>query len=500
MQVVEKELTDLRVMLVDDSPFDRGMIRRELRSEFGVVDLVEVTNQIELDREIESGPFDLVVTDFQIRWTDGMKVLELAKQRWPDCPVIMFTATGNEEIAVQAMKSGLDDYVIKNPHHFVRLRVAARGAIEHARTRTKAAQLEIRLTSLLGHLQVGVFRRKADGTIIEANQAAAKILGYRQPDELVGKSLAGWIKTVVNPDEALHSIRRPMISVELSMTRVDGTVIRVTVTEHMTTGMNGAIQFEGIIEDVTARRKTEDELVRVYDHMAHLARVNTMSEMAAGISHELNQPLSAISNYAAAVQIAMNDKSPGEKTCQDVQQIQDLAYQCGEIIRGLRDFTNRRPRQQNKASIAELVRKTIDMLQFEIRMADVVLSVNMPVSEIVVEGDCIQIQQVLVNLVSNAIESICRNETSDRTLTIDISVNHENLEVRVIDTGTGIPKEVMERLFEPFVTSKPDGTGIGLSISSRIINSHGGELRAWNNDGNGATFHFNLPIESGTCP
>ena len=325
MPAVEKKLKTLRVMLVDDSPFDRGMIRRELRTEFDSVEMVDVTNQVELDREIENGEFDLVVTDFQIRWTDGLQVLELVKQRWPDCPVIMFTATGSEEIAVQAMKSGLDDYVIKNAHHFVRLRVAARGAIEHARTRARAEQLGIRLASLLGHLQVGVFRRKADGTIIEANQAAARIFGYRQPEELVGTTLTSRIKTVVDADEVLHTIKRPMVCAELTINRVDGTDIRVTVTEHMTMEKNGASQLEGIIEDVTARRKTEDELVCVYDHMAHLARVNTMSEMAAGISHELNQPLSAISNYAAAVSIAMSDNSPGEKTCQDVQQIQELA-------------------------------------------------------------------------------------------------------------------------------------------------------------------------------
>ena len=128
----------LHLVLVDDNPDDRLLVARQLQREFTELRITHVANPEDLGAVLEEGGFDVVITDYQLHWTDGLSVLKQIKARYPDCPVIMFTATGNEEIAVEAMKAGLDDYVIKTARHLPRLIAAVRTAIERARERVKA--------------------------------------------------------------------------------------------------------------------------------------------------------------------------------------------------------------------------------------------------------------------------------------------------------------------------------------------------------------------------
>ena len=244
----------LRVLIVDDSPHDRGMVRRELRKEFDNVEIIEVTNDHEFREVVDAAAFDLVITDFHIRWTDGLKVLHAVKKRVPDCPVLMFTATGNEEVAVDAMKAGLDDYIIKNVRHLVRLSAAIRSALDHSQTRVRADRLEDRLASLLSHLRVGVFRRKRDGEIIEANNAAAEILGIDRAADLIGSRITDFVDT--DPI-------RPM-NQEVTAKRTDGTSIWLTINEREV-AENSETLLEGTLEDVTIRRNAEDELRLMQD-------------------------------------------------------------------------------------------------------------------------------------------------------------------------------------------------------------------------------------------
>jgi len=126
---------NLKILIVDDNPEDRALMLRELKREFPNGQFPQVTNARELTEALEAGPLDLVVTDYQLRWTDGITVLQSVNRRLPDCPVIIFTGSGNEEIAVQSMKAGLDDYVLKSPHHYARLASAAHLALERSHQR-----------------------------------------------------------------------------------------------------------------------------------------------------------------------------------------------------------------------------------------------------------------------------------------------------------------------------------------------------------------------------
>src|SRR5881409_3912481 len=159
----------LKILIVDDNPDDRALARRQIDREFPNCQFRQAITAKELTQAIESTRFDLVVTDYQLRWSDGITVLLAVKVRWPDCPVIMFTGSGNEEIAVQAMKAGLDDYVLKSPRHYARLASAVHMALERVKQRRRLRDLETRYQTLFNRVPVGLFCVALDGRIMEAN-------------------------------------------------------------------------------------------------------------------------------------------------------------------------------------------------------------------------------------------------------------------------------------------------------------------------------------------
>src|SRR2546427_11469808 len=168
----------LNILLVDDNPDDRSLVIRKLNQEFPGCQVSEVTDLRQLTLALERGLWDLVVTDYQLRWSDGLRVLTSVKSRWPECPVIMFTGTGSEEIAVQAMKAGLDDYVLKGPKHYARLPAAAHLALERAGQRRALLEAETRYQTVFNDVPVGLFRLARDGRFIDSNAALEDRLPY----------------------------------------------------------------------------------------------------------------------------------------------------------------------------------------------------------------------------------------------------------------------------------------------------------------------------------
>src|SRR2546426_1512910 len=175
----------LNILLVDDNPDDRSLVIRELSEEFPDGQFSQVTDLRQLTLALERGPCDLVVTDYQLRWSDGLKVLMSVKSRWPECPVIMFTGTGSEEIAVQAMKAGLDDYVLKSPKHYARLPAAAVMALDRAKQRRALREAETRYQHLFNRVPVGLFCATPGGRITDANPAMVEMLGYPDREALL---------------------------------------------------------------------------------------------------------------------------------------------------------------------------------------------------------------------------------------------------------------------------------------------------------------------------
>jgi PAS domain S-box-containing protein len=294
----------LRFLLIDDNPQDRLLAIRALEREFSTLEVEEVIKAEDLALALERGQFDLVITDYQLRWSDGLAVLRAIKARYPECPVIMFTNSGSEEVAVEAMKAGLDDYVIKSAKHYIRLALAVRSGWEKTQTKRKVMGLENRLQGLLNQLNVGVFRRRFDGSIVEANPAFFRLLGLDEDAQAQANvSLASFFKSedyaqLLNELKENGQIKKH----EVQLQRADGRVIWVHLNKTLIT-IDGQTIIDGLIEDISDRKRAEEErfhreqefralvenapdIIARFDKELRYVYVNPAVELATGIPPE----------------------------------------------------------------------------------------------------------------------------------------------------------------------------------------------------------------------
>ena len=250
----------------------------------------------------------------------------------------------------------------------------------------------------------------------------------------------------------------------------------------------------GIARDVTERRVTEERLKEHEILLLHASRLSSMGELVAGIAHEINQPLYSILNYAKAVTNTL--EGPREPNLEDVAnwagQILKEATRGGVITKRLRSFVRRTETQCEQASLTAIVRESIDFIAGEARSANVKIQSELEEKLPEVHVDRVQIQQVLVNLMKNAIEALQVQDTNSRNITISTRRVPAGVEVAVADNGPGIPAGQTSDLVEPFFTTKKEGVGLGLAISNTIIEAHEGELSCKTNEWGGATFYFTL--------
>jgi len=263
-------MTDtIRILVIDDEAAIRSLAITVLRQEFPNLHPVEAANALELSQALEGPGFDFVVTDYRLGWSNGIEVLRAVKRRWPDCPVIMVTGSSNEEIAVEAMKAGLDDYVTKSPSHFARLTAAARSVMERARARKEStAQLQLH-TAALQAAANGIILTEPDGTISWVNPAFTALTGYG-PEEVIGKNPR--LLQSGKQDPSFYADLWQTISSgnvwagELINQRKDGTLYHeeMTITPVRDTG--GAIRnYIAIKQDITERKQAHASLTETLD-------------------------------------------------------------------------------------------------------------------------------------------------------------------------------------------------------------------------------------------
>ncbi|HEY9607341.1 MAG TPA: response regulator [Allocoleopsis sp.] len=264
----------LRILIVDDNPHDRILAIRSLEREFPELQVQEVAKAEDLDRALERGDFDVVITDYQLRWSDGLTVFRAIKARFPDCPVIMFTNSGTQEIAVEAMKAGLDDYVLKSSKHYIRLAAAVRLAWKNTEIRRKAAGLENRWQGLLNQLNVGIFRLSEDGALLEANPAFLSLLGLGSLSDSLGRSMESYFQ----PEDyarLLHQLKEKgqIRNDEVQLRRADGASIWVRLSE-TNSRVDGQTIIEGLIEDISDRFLAEQALKASESRFRRLVAAN----------------------------------------------------------------------------------------------------------------------------------------------------------------------------------------------------------------------------------
>ncbi len=338
-----------------------------------------------------------------------------------------------------------------------------------------------------------------DGTITSWNAAAERIYGFSAAD-----AIGQHISIVLPPDrtgedeEILSQLRagRNMEHYETVRRHKDGHFVQVSLSVAPIFDASGVmIGASKTARDVTERKRSEERVLGMQNELAHVGRLSAMGQMSAAIAHELNQPLTAIANYAKAAQRLLQNESPEPRQLQSAREAMEKAVtqtlRAGTIIRYLRDFVEKRESRKCPEDMNEVIREAVSLGMVGHSHSNVRLTLALKPGLPRVPIDKVQIQQVLLNLVRNAMEAMA--EVEKRELAIFSGVGDEGFCITVQDTGPGLAPQVASRLFQPFITTKSDGMGIGLKICQSIIEGHGGTIVA-RQGGPGATFVIHLPL------
>lgn len=367
----------LRILHLEDNASDAELIQAMLETEGIVSHVIRVETQVDFLASIDHGGFDLIFADYSLPSFDGLSALKIALEKCPDVPFIFVSGTLGEEVAIEALKIGATDYVLKE-----------------------------RLSRIAPSVQRAL--REAE----ERNQ----------------------------------------------------------------------------------RKRAEEKLRDAQIELAHVARVATLGELTASIAHEINQPLAAVVNNANACLNWLKGNNM-EEARTSVELIRAGGHRAGEIINRIRAMAKKAPPQKDSLDINHTLVEVTDLARTEALKNRISIQTQLASDLPVAFADRIQLQQVILNLIMNAVEAMSEITEGPRDLLIRTGADESGaIVIAVQDSGPGVKTEDLHRLFTPFYTTKPQGMGMGLAICRSIVEAHGGRLWATANLDKGATFQFTLPI------
>ena len=362
-------------------------------------------------------------------------------------------------------------------------------------------QAEGHLRSILATVPDAMVVIDEEGLILSFSAAAEKMFGYAER-EVVGRNVK---MLMPNPDRDRHDQylanymttgKRKIIGIGRVTTALhrDGNTfpIELAVGEAW---IGERRIFTGFIRDLTERQQTLLRLQDLQSELAHVGRVSEMGTLASALAHELNQPLTAVASYCESARDLLATP-PDDETLAMVREAMDeaakQAVRAGQIVRRLRDFMSHGETERRVESLQRLISEANALALVGSREHGIDVQVSLDPDADAVFVDRIQVQQVLVNLIRNAIDAMMNSTPRNLTIRTARSANH-SVEVTVEDTGAGIDESIAPQLFQPFVTSKQSGMGIGLSICRTIVESHGGRIWFDAAGSGGTAFHFTLP-------
>jgi two-component system sensor kinase FixL len=380
------------------------------------------------------------------------------------------------------------------------LRPMMRGLRQHLSS-LRRGELEVQAT--IEDSPIGLATFDGAGRMLSANRALCKMLG-RERSELLRRSL----ETVLHPEdfERHHAGFSALLDGGLDHLALDSRFLRRDGEIRYGQLHCGVLQISAgdprrlIIHfvDRTEQKIARQEARQNQERLAHLTRLTTIGEMAAGLAHEINQPLTAISTYAeASRRLIQSNRADSSELLEVLDKVSGQAHRAGSVIQRLRLFIKKRHSRDELADVNRIVAEAIELARTEARFRDVPLHLRLEPSLARVVVDSVQIEQVILNLVRNAVEA---SLAADRPEPVSIqtrSCDDVFVEVSITDRGVGLNEDEQARLFEAFYSTKPSGLGMGLNLSRSIIDSFGGRLWCESNPGQGATFRFTLPVAVG---
>ena len=493
-----------RILIVDDSRDDTDLAVMALRR--GGCDLTyrQVDTPETMLAALEEETWDVVIADYSMPRFNGLAALQIVRDTGLDLPFILFSGTVGEELAVEAMRRGADDYVLKS--NLMRLPLAVDRELRDREVRAERNRAEARYHDLVDRVPVGLFRTLPGGSIVECNPALIEMLGFKDADSLKRANVADlWVQ----PDE-LARIRVILAkdgvvqNFEAQIRRPDGRVFWCEQSARAVYGASGKVEhYEGVLLDITSRKHAEEETNRARDLALETARLR--SEFLVSMSHEIRTPLVGI--IGTGELLSRSDLIPEQRRLTEI--IRSSGELLLTVVNDILDFSKlaagKVELEKLDFDLVEMTETLIDSFAATARAKGIELALyvdlNMPTG---LRGDQGRLRQILNNLVANAIKFTEHGDVTVRATRAEDAATDVLVRFEIIDTGIGIPADVQNRLFQPFVQAEGStsrrfgGTGLGLVIASKLVEQMGGEIGFESEPGKGSNFHFTARIEKGS--
>jgi PAS domain S-box-containing protein len=491
--------------LLEDDPNDAELIQELLEVDHFVCEITRVETHVEFLSALEDADLDLILADYKLPSFDGLSALKLAQKARPDLPFLFVSGALGEDVAIEALKIGATDYVLKT--RLSRLVPSVQRALREGREkaeRRKAEEALRRSEMYLAEAQrlshTGSFGWNVSSGEVYWSDETYRIFEY----EPKTKPTFQMVLDRTHPDDRVRfqqtldraSIENNGFSVERRLMMPSGAVKYVQVVARRSVGEDPeSVVFVGAITDISERKRAEEEresLRRVEADLARMNRVSMMGEMAASLGHEITQPIAAAAMDARACLRWLQREPPEiEEARQSLSRIVSDVDRAARIIDRNRSLYSRGTPHRELVDLNEIIREMVVLLHDAAARHSISVRTDLDAVLPTTTADRVQLQQVLMSLMLNGIEAM-KDESGELTVTSKRTGDGKLL-ISVRDSGIGVPNGEAERIFDAFFTTKPEGTGMGLSISRRIVESHGGNLWVTRNLGRGATFQFTLP-------
>ena len=381
------------------------------------------------------------------------------------------------------------------PRQFVGI---LRDITERREVETKLAEREQSLGLIVDYAPIGIFTTDLNGRFTSVNAALKELAGY-QDDELLQMDCAA-----LSEEAGRQSVRLAWselgtgslneCSLNLRWYSKVGAELAISLHAVVVRSPGKADFIIGQVINNTERLKSETESREAQERLAHVGRVTTLGEMASAIAHEINQPLTAIAAYAqASMRMLGKSAMDVDATLETFDAISQQALRAGDVVKRIRSFIAHRESARTSSNINEILDTVIKFAAMDAKDNGVKIGTEFARGIPTILVDPIQIQQVCVNLIRNAIDAMANLPEVDRRLSITTSYSGDRVEIRFADNGPGIDHAIRDKLFQPFHTTKSDGMGMGLSISSTIVTAHEGTMRFVDGDTGGTVFIVSIP-------
>lgn len=494
----------IHLLLVENDPAEAELLLHELRRAGFAVSAKMVEARQDFVREVQAESFDLILTDYSLNGWMGIEAVSIMKALGLDVPQILVTGTLGQENAVECLKLGVTDFVLKG--NLARLPLAVGRAleekalrVEHAQAAAALRQSEERYRALFENATYGIYRTTLGGELLVANPALAAILGYESPAELIGINMLErvYLDQLDRTKLEEQCLRRGWGDVECEWKRKDGIRIWVRLSARKTRDEAEAVDsLEFVAQDITHRRTLERQLQQAQ-------KFEAIGQLAGGIAHDFNNMIGAILGWA---ELGMEEAVPDSRLHSHCFKIRQQAERAAVLTRQLLAFARRQILEARNIDLNHAVIEVVSLLG-NVLGDNIEIRTGLASGLLVIRADLTQVEQVLMNLCVNARDAMPQGgclliETKDVEFDEEYC-RHQPFAspgrfvmLSVSDTGVGMDQVTLDHVFEPFFTTKEigKGTGLGLATAYGIVKQHSGFIHVYSEPGHGTIFRIYFPV------